>query len=544
MPADAPPILREVERRVQPLEKALAIAHWNLETTGDDRYVQESEALRVKVAEQYADRNVFKKLGALRVKPPPQPSTEAERQIDVLYRHCASHQMSPATIEELARRSVQLEACFNRFRALLAGRRVADNEIDQCLANETSSGRVEAAWRASKDIVHFRGEEDRLPPVHQQIRELVQVRNRGAREVGFHDYYQMSMELDELGLDWLFQTLGVLADASEEPFRKYKEGLDSSLARKFGCRVEDLRPWHYGDRFFQSPPKAGKLDLDPLFQGRDVVALTTRTFDGLGLDIRPILARSDLYPGDPATSKKCQHAFCTAIEPPGDVRILCNIMDNERWMSTTLHEFGHGVDSAGLSPDLPYFLKTHAHTLTTEAIALMMERHRFHASWLVEVAGVPAERARDIEARGRAELAAKHIVFTRWVLVMCHFERALYERPEDPGLDGYWWDLVERYQGVARPAPGHRQPDWASKIHLAGAPAYYQNYLLGEVFGAQLEEAIESRFGPLALNPKAGEFLAREMFAHGARWPWRELLRRLTGRDLTLEPFVARGRSV
>jgi peptidyl-dipeptidase A len=347
----------------------------------------------------------------------------------------------------------------------------------------------------------------------------------------------MSVEMGELGQEWLFKTLDELAEASDGPFRAYKSDLDKKLASRFRCREEELMPWHYGGRFFQLPPKAGEIDLDSIFTDRDVVELTVKTFDRLEIDIRPIVEKSSLYPGDPETSKKCQHAFCTSPDAPGDVRILCNVINNDRWMMVMLHEFGHGVDSAGLSPDLPYFMRGHAHTLTTESIALMMERHRYKSKWLQEIAGVEKEQADVIESEAASIMAVKHLVFTRWVMVMCHFERALYERPDDPGLDGYWWDLVEKFQGLRRP-DSESKPDWASKIHLAGSPAYYQNYLLGEVFGAQLEDYIDENFGGVALNPDAGKFLNEKMFANGARWLWRDLLKRLTGSDLRLEPFI------
>ena len=51
--------------------------------------------------------------------------------------------------------------------------------------------------------------------------------------------------------------------------------------------------------------------------------------------------RSDLYekPG------KSPHAFCTDIDREGDVRVLANIVPNEYWMGTMLHELGHSVYS-------------------------------------------------------------------------------------------------------------------------------------------------------------------------------------------------------
>ena len=56
------------------------------------------------------------------------------------------------------------------------------------------------------------------------------------------------------------------------------------------------------------------------------------------------------------------------------MRILTNIRPNDYWMDTVLHELGHAVYSKYLGADLPYLLRTDAHTLTTEAIAMMFGR--------------------------------------------------------------------------------------------------------------------------------------------------------------------------
>ncbi len=44
---------------------------------------------------------------------------------------------------------------------------------------------------------------------------------------------------------------------------------------------------------------------------------------------------------------KSPHAFCTDMTRDGDdVRVLANIVHNEYWMGTMLHEFGHSVYSS------------------------------------------------------------------------------------------------------------------------------------------------------------------------------------------------------
>ena len=54
-----------------------------------------------------------------------------------------------------------------------------------------------------------------------------------------------------------------------------------------------------------------------------------------------MLGKSDLY----EKKGKSPHAFCTDIDREGDVRVLANIVNNEYWMGTMLHELGHSVYS-------------------------------------------------------------------------------------------------------------------------------------------------------------------------------------------------------
>ena len=135
-------------------------------------------------------------------------------------------------------------------------------------------------------------------------------------------------------------------------------------------------------------------------------------------------------------------------------------------------------------------------------------------------------------------------MFSRFVQVMVHFERALYENP-DQNLNKLWWNLVERYQGLAR-LEGRDEPDWASKIHLATAPVYYHNYLMGELLASQLADVIGRKVlessDPYSLSfagdPRVGKFLIENVFLPGARYPWNEMIRRATGEKLTSKYYA------
>ena len=98
--------------------------------------------------------------------------------------------------------------------------------------------------------------------------------------------------------------------------------------------------------------------------------------------------------------------------------------------------------------------------------------------------------------------------------------------------------FVERYQRVRRPA-GERPTDWATKIHIALAPVYYQNYLLGELAASQIERAIVASTGrPLVGNKDAAAFLRERYFKPGASMRWDALVEKATGAPLSPSTFA------
>jgi peptidyl-dipeptidase A len=250
------------------------------------------------------------------------------------------------------------------------------------------------------------------------------------------------------------------------------------------------------------------------------------------MDVRPILGRSDLR----AREGKNQHAFCTHIDRRGDIRTLNNLEPNHHWNTTLHHELGHAVYEVYLDPELPWLLRAPAHILSTEAIAILMGNVVLDQEWLAKVLNVPPSKAASIAEAGREQQRATRLVFTRWCLVMTHFERGLYGNP-DADLDGLWWDLVERFQLVRRP-DGRRAPDWAAKIHVALHPVYYHNYELGTLVAAQLAASLQHHAGGLVDRPAAGSWLAERVFHPGATRDWSGHVAHATGEPLNPKYFI------
>jgi peptidyl-dipeptidase A len=214
-------------------------------------------------------------------------------------------------------------------------------------------------------------------------------------------------------------------------------------------------------------------------------------------------------------------------------------------METTLHEMGHGLYSVGVDQALPYNLRQEAHILTTEGIAMLFGALAKNPLWLKTYAGVDAKKLAAVEKDILEQRRREQLIFVRWGLVMLNFERGLYANP-DQDLNKLWWDMVERYQLLKRPA-GRNAPDWAAKPHFTIAPVYYHNYVLGELFAAQLRAQLAKmakHTGPasaLSFNGRKdfGDHLKQKVFKPGMSLKWPELVREATGAPLSAAAFAA-----
>jgi peptidyl-dipeptidase A len=513
-------LVADLEAQVRPLEVELAEAWWQSNTESSPAADERRIAAELARREFLADPARFAAVRAAREAVSADTDPLLRRQLDVLHDGFVPHQVPADLRRAIVELETRVESTFNNFRGQIDGRRVDDNTIAEILRTSDDSAERRAAWEASKQIG---------PEVAERIRELARLRNQAAQALGARDHFALALATGELDEDRLFATLDDVDRATAAPFTEWKHEVDERLAARFAVTIADLRPWHYDDPFFQNPPAEGAVSIDHLFTDADLEALTVRTYDGLGLDVRSVLGHSDLY----AREGKSQHAFCIDIDRAGDVRVLCNVEPSERWMDTMLHEFGHAIYDRECDRSLPWLVRGAAHALTTEGIAMLMGRLPREPAWLRQVAAVDDTVVDEIAGALAEARRAALLVFARWVLVMTNFERSLYADP-DADLDTLWWDLVEHHQLVRRP-DGRHAPDWAAKIHLAAAPVYYQNYLYGELFASQLDATLRDRAGGIVDRAAAGALLRDEVFAPGASLRWDALVERATGASLSAE---------
>jgi len=522
--------IKNFENKVIDLSKELSLSNFNATISGKPEDYERTAKLELKLKKIFSNKEEFELLK--KIKASDEITDEINRrEIDVLFNAFSEFQIDEELLEKTVSLSTKIEQLFSTYRAEVKEKKLTDNEIDKILENSLDSNELEETWKASKQIGKI---------VSEDVINLVKLRNEAAKNLGYDNYHQMSLQLSELDPKFLDDLLDELDKNTRSKFFELKNDIDKYLSHHYKIPIDQLMPWHYQDKFFQQGPSIYNIDLDKYFENENIEKLTEDYFDGIELDIKDMLDKSDLYEKE----GKYQHAYCTQIDKEGDVRVLCNIKPNYKWMGTMLHEFGHAVYDKYVSPKLPWVLREHAHIFTTEAIAMLFGRLASNPNWLQSMVGINDAEKEKIDENSFKSIQLEQIIFSRWVQVIYRFEKAMFEN-SDRDLNSLWWELVEKYQGLKKPE-NRNEPDWAAKIHIALYPVYYQNYMLGELLASQLYYYIKEKVLKNTTNKRisfankkeVGGYLKNLFFSYGALYKWDKLINSSTGEGLSSKYWI------
>ncbi len=516
--------VKEYTNKVRPLEITVGYTWWTANITGKDEHFQAKTKAEDKLNAFLSSKEWFGRVKALKEHRKKINDPVTRRAVDVIYLTFLEKQVEPDLLKRMTKLANSFEHKFGTYRAKVDGKELSTNDVYHVLKTSKLSNRRKDVYLASKDVGKI---------LEKELLELVRLRNKAAKKLGFDNYHAMKLYLNEQNGKDLIKLFDRLDKLTRKPFLKAKAEIDSQLAKNCGIKVSELMPWHYHDPYFQEVPAVFAADLDEIYAELDIVKICREFYEGIGLPIDLVIRKS----GDFKPRKgKNPHAFCIDITRDGtDVRVLANIVPNERWMSTMLHEFGHSVYSSINIPEkLPYVLRQDSHILATEGIAMMFEKNSKRRKFLEQM-GVKVKTPKAFDETADKMMRYQLLIFSRWCQVMLRFEKGMYENP-DQNLNKLWWDLVEKYQGLKRP-PGRNAPDYASKIHIISAPVYYHNYMMGELFASQVHHAIakdvykgaDPKTVTYVGNKAVGRFLQQKIFDPGRKLSWNELTRHATG---------------
>ncbi len=257
------------------------------------------------------------------------------------------------------------------------------------------------------------------------------------------------------------------------------------------------------------------------------------------------------------------HPFTTSPHI-GDVRFTTRIATDDPTQNVlvTLHEVGHALYSQGHPTDLARTLAHASPSLgAEESQARFYENHvgrelalwefltptlrrRFGAA-MDGIDGAALHRSVSQVTRGWCRVDADELTYDLHIALRFSLELALIRGTLDVvDLPDAWNDGMERLLGV-RP-DGNRQ-GCMQDIHWAwGSFGYFPTYTLGNIYAAQIREALEADLGPipsLIQSERLSDitaYLHERIHSHGSILSTGELMLQATGQAFSVEPFLRR----
>jgi carboxypeptidase Taq len=247
---------------------------------------------------------------------------------------------------------------------------------------------------------------------------------------------------------------------------------------------------------------------------------------------------------------------------PCDVRLTTRWEEDDLAMAfySCLHEFGHGLYEAQMSP---------AHYRTTLADAAGLGTHESQSrlwenlvgrgkpfcEWMLPLLrkhlGGPfnamevPDLYRDVNQvrLSLIRIEADETTYNLHIALRFELELGLVEgRLSVADLPDAWDEATHRLLGLETPS---LREGVLQDIHWgAGMVGYFPTYTIGNLMSAQLWSALASDLGDIDARIAAGDFAAlREwlhdnIHRHGRKFTSRDLLRRATGEELRVEPFL------
>ena len=432
---------------------------------------------------------------------------------------------------------------------------LADGSTGPCLA----LGQMEKVLAESRDPARLKeiwlGWHAQSPQYKDKYAEFVTLSNKGAREMGFADTgalwrsgYDMPADAFAAEMERLWQQVKPLYDSLHTYTRhKLRESYGPDQVPASGPIPAHL----FGNMWSQTwnnlyPILKPEGNKDSYSLTKQLVAKNTSALEmtkyaenfytSLGLESLPATFYTRSLLTKPRDREVVCHASAWQMDGAQDVRIKMCINPTEEDFTVIHHELGH------IYYDLAYARQPHLfqngandgfHEAIGDTIALSITPGYLQKVGLRDSAPAGDDIA-DLMDRALGKVA-----FMPFAYVVDKWRWDVYAGKTKPAdYDKAWWELREKYQGVARPGPITAAGfDAGAKYHVP-ADTPYARYFLATMLQFQFHRALcrEAGYvGPLNRcsiygNKKAGEKL-QAMLTLGASKPWQEALKAMSGEE-------------
>ena len=266
-------------------------------------------------------------------------------------------------------------------------------------------------------------------------------------------------------------------------------------------------------------------DLDRFFPASSMEASVRGQLREMGID--PDAAGRIRYDTGEREGKRAR-AFCAPVRVPEEVYLVLRPHGGQTDYRTLLHELGHALHFANITPDYPFEYRWLGDNSVTEAYAMLFDHLLQEPGWLTRYTALTRG---DIGTVLRA-VGFEELQFLRRYCAKLIYELSLY------GGEESWDALPALYVDTLGTATSFRY-DVADAFVDVDPRFYAARYLRAWQLQALLRETLVERFDEdWYRNPRAGPWIVSALLAEGQREVADELAERVSGRPLSFAPLV------
>jgi len=454
----------------------------------------------------------------------------------------------PAEAAEMTKLAAGLESAYGK------GKYCPGGEEKKCL-NIDEITRIMATSRDPKQLLDvWQGWHSIAPPMKKDFARVVEITNKGARELGFADTgalwrsgYDMPPEEFARELDRLWEQVKPLYEQLHAYVRwKLREKYGAAVVPENGPIPAHLlgNIWaqQWDNLYPLLSPKGADpgYDLTAILKRRntapaDMVRYGERFFTSLSFEpLPPTFWERSMFTRPRDRDVVC-HASAWDVDNVDDLRIKMCIEINADDFNVIHHELGHNFYQRAYNRQ-PFLFRSGAndgfHEAVGDTIALSITPEYLVKIGLLDRAPDASKDLGLLMAR-----ALDKVAFLPFGLLIDQWRWKVYSgevKPEQ--YNRAWWELRRKYQGVAPASErGEEYFDAGAKYHVpANVP--YTRYFLAHILQFQFHKALSDAAGctgpvhPCSIygNKDAGRRL-KEMLEMGASRPWQEALEKITG---------------
>lgn len=255
------------------------------------------------------------------------------------------------------------------------------------------------------------------------------------------------------------------------------------------------------------------------------------------------------------------HPFSTTLGPR-DFRITTRYAEDDflSSFSAVAHEVGHSLYERGLPREyLGQPVGGASSAGIHESQSLFWEKRivqsqpfmkawtsRFKKAFPEQLGSLGGDDLYRLANRVRSSLIrvdADEVSYSLHIIIRYELEKALInDRLPVEDLSALWNEKYQSYLGIQ---PAHLAEGCLQDVHWScGAFGYFPSYALGHLFSAQFAEVLDKDIGSLDKTIEAQDFasirqwLAQKIHSRGAIFDSSDLIREVSGRELSIEPFI------